>query len=552
MGTRLARRFGGNRGMVLIGTYIVLSALMVYSGTMTMRTATQTLAINALTNRHQALDLARGATEQLRDDFFRFFQGTVYQNGVVPPATAMAWLDSLGASLNGGPAPVPAFVLPNVPVTPAAGELQVIGPGTGSGDPGDTGLPRLIPLATGTGQAWIASICARPEDNPVNCVPDNLLDPRVVTIEARATDGPVVKWIRTNYVVGLGVSDAFRYAYFMNNYGWFTLGSGSSVMVAGEVRSNGDLRFQGTVSNMRVMGDLYASRNPQLVDPTNPGGPTAQGTITGGNSVNEFGGSSPFNAFSNYWANYKRYLHQARPSRRLTQAGQPAIGIGAEVKRLDRGEGYDTEFQSGGVYGNQQQLQHQTVQDMPYLGDVAADDGVYRQLANEYPRPDTLVIPGDDGDAKGSSLRIQGGVNPISIDEIYKGLDGIAGNSDDHDPVVLVGTALNPIEIHGPVIIPGDVIIRGRITGQGTIYSGRNVHLVGGLVYQAKPVWPLVLRDTMSGKLKVHAESPIAPGRLLGTVCSRPGVVGKYFPPGVNPASDPAVVAAGGCGTTSL
>jgi len=64
------------------------------------------------------------------------------------------------------------------------------------------------------------------------------------------------------------------------------------------------------------------------------------------------------------------------------------------------------------------------------------------------------------------------------LDEVEKG------------SVILVGTAAHPIEIKGPVYVDGDVVIRGFVTGQGTIYAGRNIHIVGDLVYLNPPSWP--------------------------------------------------------------
>ncbi len=68
------------------------------------------------------------------------------------------------------------------------------------------------------------------------------------------------------------------------------------------------------------------------------------------------------------------------------------------------------------------------------------------------------------------------------------GPDNTAGTADDHC-LVLDGTAA-PIVIQGAVVVKGDLIIRGRVSGQGTIYAGRNVHIVGGLTYVNAPAWP--------------------------------------------------------------
>ena len=56
-------------------------------------------------------------------------------------------------------------------------------------------------------------------------------------------------------------------------------------------------------------------------------------------------------------------------------------------------------------------------------------------------------------------------------------------------PVFLIGTPENPIQIDGPVAIDGDVFITGYVDGQGTIYTSRNVHIVGDLIYTDPPSW---------------------------------------------------------------
>jgi hypothetical protein len=52
---------------------------------------------------------------------------------------------------------------------------------------------------------------------------------------------------------------------------------------------------------------------------------------------------------------------------------------------------------------------------------------------------------------------------------------------------ILVGTASKPIKIHGPVTVAQDAVIKGYVKGQGTIYTGRNVHIVGSVRYSTPP-----------------------------------------------------------------
>jgi len=56
--------------------------------------------------------------------------------------------------------------------------------------------------------------------------------------------------------------------------------------------------------------------------------------------------------------------------------------------------------------------------------------------------------------------------------------------------VILIGTDDYPIILNGPVYVDGDVVIRGRVSGRGTIYSGRNIHIIGDILYKKPPSWP--------------------------------------------------------------
>lgn len=51
----------------------------------------------------------------------------------------------------------------------------------------------------------------------------------------------------------------------------------------------------------------------------------------------------------------------------------------------------------------------------------------------------------------------------------------------------LIGTAAHPILTHGPVTFSQDAVIKGYVSGQGTIYTGRNVHIVGSIKYSNPP-----------------------------------------------------------------
>lgn len=56
--------------------------------------------------------------------------------------------------------------------------------------------------------------------------------------------------------------------------------------------------------------------------------------------------------------------------------------------------------------------------------------------------------------------------------------------------LILVGTEANPINISGIVVATGDIYIKGYYTGQGTLYAGRNIYIIGDLVAKNPPTWP--------------------------------------------------------------
>jgi hypothetical protein len=56
--------------------------------------------------------------------------------------------------------------------------------------------------------------------------------------------------------------------------------------------------------------------------------------------------------------------------------------------------------------------------------------------------------------------------------------------------LILIGTAANPIVISNIVVATGDIYIKGYYTGQGTLYAGRNIHIIGNLIATDPPTWP--------------------------------------------------------------
>ncbi len=474
----------GERGSVLISSFLAVSFFLVYSNAMTIRVLTQHRVADRLREQLQALDLARGATEQLRDDLHRFLTSDVYQTTFQGDAIqAMVWLDS---QLTASPQ-APLFF-------------------TG-GQGGTSDKPRCLPSPTPTTyslptisrnlscvvtsqpvqapRAWLTSIVKDPTADP-----SDPIAPRLVTMEAEARMGGTTKRIRVIYKIELGMSDIFRFAYFLNNFGWFQTTNSNLVRIHGEVRTNGDLRFAGNTYRLKVMGDLYASRNPNLINPLT--GNPVNGTISGnpGQRASQL----------DYWqAKSDSRFPTARPTLNLTFPNQPAIG--GTPKTLPYGYGWDSNYPNPSS-PDQRQFAGQPIFPMPYLGNIAdfTSPSYYRTLAT-----------------------LQGG--QLSYYDSSGSPVVVHGVSTDTRPLVLVGTQAQPIVINGPVVIPGDVIIKGVITGLGTLYAGRNIHIVGDVTYQKAPVWPVLERDTATGQVRERNSSGAKAN--LGYVCNN----GSYQAP---------------------
>jgi hypothetical protein len=73
-------------------------------------------------------------------------------------------------------------------------------------------------------------------------------------------------------------------------------------------------------------------------------------------------------------------------------------------------------------------------------------------------------------------------------------------------------------------VVPGDVIIKGQVRGQGTIYAGRNIHIVGAITYQQAPMHNYSLqRHQQTGEIAVY--QCLGGGEKLGWVCDN----GDYY-----------------------
>ncbi len=490
-------------GFVLISSYLMLFLFFIYSNALTVQTITQRTVADRAREDLQALNLAQGALAQLGDNLY-YFVNTLVPATIAPGSGDVVgtfqWIDGLVDGTE-----VPAF---DVPEGDRNGDgLITTADGDGVRD-GRTdhpvcmsGLPTIktaagadpCPAATQPAQAPRAWVTAVTSTNPADP-----FAPRRVTLEAEARVGAATKRLRANYVFELGNSDIFRYAYFINNFGWFDLRGNSYVSIHGEVRSNADLDFRMSGgAGIAVNGDLYASQNPQIKNPKTM--LPATGTISG---------DDPSQA--NKWDYLSAYGHPwtRRPIKGVTYPGQPKIN--GATPELPYGAAYDADYvnpQTG--QQDQRRFTAQPTHTMPFLGDL----GYYENLAAQTGGRMTYW-DADTGAVK-------------TVEASYKGPDGQAGTADDQQPLVLLGTWGRPIIMEGPVVIPGDVLISGVVLGRGTVYSGRNVHVLWGLHNMRRTQWKPIRRDRFTGEIRASQGCDWNGAQRLGTVCTN----GSYFTP---------------------
>lgn len=267
-----------------------------------------------------------------------------------------------------------------------------------------------------------------------------------------------------------GRSKVFNNAYFVNNYGWF---QGTGCTANGDVRANGDMYLD---SGCKINGRVYAARNEEL---------GVDGDIT------NYGTMDPY---STYKSTTYGVSNMSRPL-----AVDPVTGD-AVAGGYDAPASATTQAKKDRIHGN---LERET--EMPFIGDLTSSDSDYRQWIEE-------LRAGDPAMCKVT----QGGT--VLVDKYYDGV-GPSGDASlaDKGVLVLEGTQANPIVVNGPVVVASDVIIKGYVKGQGTIYSGRNVHIVGNIQYVNPPSW--------SGK---RANSDNSSKDMLGLMAKGNIVMGDY------------------------
>ncbi len=250
---------------------------------------------------------------------------------------------------------------------------------------------------------------------------------------------PVTVTLAEQVAFGVDRSKVFDYAYFVNNYGWF---EGSTITANGAVRANGDMSLS---QNPKVNGDVYAAVNTELGVPGDI--KNGQGTMDTKNTYRS----------SQYGVN-----NRARPLMKSAHDGgydAPDTVTGTALsKRLHAN-------QSEGI-------------DMPWISGLNDYIAYGKELKSTLSQGGTYYI--NNANAGDPNYGYYQGTGPSGDP-----------NMPDNHALVLEGTQSNPIRLNGPVVVSNDVVIKGYVTGQGTIYSSRNIHIVGNIKYVNPPNWAI-------------------------------------------------------------
>lgn len=307
----------------------------------------------------------------------------------------------------------------------------------------------------------------------------------------------------------LARSGVFDYTYFINNYGWMDGFQPSWLLINGDMRANGNFDFlngSGTIN-----GSLIAANNTKLSPPATGlvnQAPLKQSTADYRNTVNNAG--TP---------------HRTRMRQAYDPAIHGAVGTAQFEQWRDLVFMSDAQIQNNRLFGaaiqdsrGTQGWQRTTLGATPVMDMLdsrpseeivmpdLSDLNRYIELSNDYQNDRALWT---DGTANPNFMGNSGSASPTlpsgapnpnysgAFLDVWQDPDGsgplpgayvrLTTDGVFNGSALLIGTAANPIRIHGPVTFTQDVAIKGVIQGQGTIYTGRNTHIIGSLRYANPP-----------------------------------------------------------------
>lgn len=274
--------------------------------------------------------------------------------------------------------------------------------------------------------------------------------------------------IDQTFALQLSRSGVFDYAYFVNNYGWMYGFDNEQLIVNGDMRANGDFEFR--YGSPVINGSIYASRNDKLI-------PGAAGTVN--MAPRQWSNST-------YASRINRYMRQGYSSGTHGSSGSATFNDWRDMVYQADGsmvDGRSFGAVLGDVAGTRTfggtTLDSRPNEEMmlPNLNDL----NFYTDLSTTWRNPKQTYLDGTANPTYNQGAYVEVW-NPSTNAYQRISTNGIVNGS-----AALVGYSDKPIKIHGPVTFTEDVVIRGYVQGQGTIYAGRNVHVVGDIIYKNLP-----------------------------------------------------------------
>ncbi len=283
----------------------------------------------------------------------------------------------------------------------------------------------------------------------------------------------------------LSRSQVFDYQYFVNNFGWMSGFGANDLVVNGDMRANGDFSFSN--GSPTINGSVIAALNEKL-------SPVSAGKLTGlpikwtNTSYNGAPGTGTAEDDKYRWRQaYDTAKHGARGSTEYNKWRDIIFDSDGSIQqnRLAGAALGDVSGLKGWVRpdsnsaGTTSTIDTASTQEvvMPDLSDLST----YQALSSGYVDDKPTFADGTANPYSGQGAWLEVWNSTTNTYQRVTTNGYISGST------VLIGTSTKPIKIHGPVTVAQDVLIKGSVQGQGTIYAGRNVHIVGSIRYVSKP-----------------------------------------------------------------
>lgn len=266
----------------------------------------------------------------------------------------------------------------------------------------------------------------------------------------------------------LNRSGVFDYSYFVNNYGWMYGFDNEQLICNGDMRANGDFEFR--YGTPVINGGVTAAENNKLI-------PAAAGTV---NVAPRQWTNSYYDTRATNWSrqaynssNHGTYGSSTFSDWRDIVYQDTASMVGGRTFGAALSDRSGTRT-FGGTTIDAVPSQELT---LPDLNDL----GYYQSMSQTYVDTKATYRDGTANPYYGQGAWIEVW-NPSTNAYQRVSTNGVISGS-----IALVGYASKPIKIHGPITVTQDVVIRGYVQGQGVVYSGRNTHVVGDIIYKNAP-----------------------------------------------------------------